>query len=348
MTRIRVLIVEDSPVIREHLRRIIVADGRFEVVGSVATGEEAVETVERLAPDVISMDIQLPGIQGFEATRQIMARRPTPIVIVSGVEKREVNLAMEAFKAGALSVVEKPVATGHAAYEAIAGRLCTQLAIMSEVRVIRRRGIDYLSKQDHASSSKVSSAWKLLAIAASTGGPNALLQLLGGLSPDFPLPVAVVQHMTPAFLDGFARWLSDVTNFPVSVVSESVALSPGRIFIASGDAHLVIGPEYCSPDHGPPVRSHRPSANVLFSSAARSFGSSVIGVLLTGMGDDGALGLRDIKTTGGFTIAEAESSAVIYGMPAAAVAAGAACESLPLENIAQRILQLTGKRQEVA
>jgi two-component system, chemotaxis family, protein-glutamate methylesterase/glutaminase len=348
MMPIRVLIVEDSPVAREHLRRIVASDGRFEVVGLATSGEEAVEMVARLAPDVISMDIQLPGIQGFEATRQIMALHPTPIVVVSGVEKREVNLAMEAFKAGALSVVEKPVATGHEAYDAIARRLCTQLAIMSEVKVIRRRDINYRPKQDRISSTVGPSPWRLLAIAASTGGPNALLQLLSGITPDFPLPIVIVQHMTPAFLEGFARWLSDVTGFPVSLVNEPVALSPGRIFLAAGDTHLLIQSGRGLPDRGPAVRSHRPSANVLFHSAAQSFGAAVIGVLLTGMGDDGALGMRNVKTAGGFTIAEAESSAVIYGMPAAAVAAGGVCESLPLDDIAPRILELVGKRKEVA
>jgi two-component system chemotaxis response regulator CheB len=303
--------------------------------------------VDQLSPDVISMDIQLPGIQGFEATRQIMARRPTPIVIVSGIERREVNLAMEAFKAGALSVVEKPVATGHEAYEAIARRLCTQLAIMSEVKVIRRRDINYRPRPDRVSTTNGPSRWRLLAIAASTGGPNALLQLLSGLTPGFPLPIAIVQHMTPAFLDGFSRWLSDVTSFPVSLVKEPVELSPGRIFLASGDTHLLIEASRGTPDHGPPVRNHRPSANVLFSSAAKSFGSSAIGVLLTGMGDDGALGLREIKSAGGFTIAEAESSAVIYGMPGAGVAAGGVCESLPLDDIATRVLELAGKPKEV-
>ena len=257
MSLIRVLIVEDSPVVREHLRRIIAADGRFQIVGLAATGEQAVEMVERLAPDVISMDIQLPGIQGFEATRQIMARRPTPIVIVSGIEKREVNLAMEAFKAGALSVVEKPVASGHIAYEAIAGRLCTQLAIMSEVRVIRRRDITYRTKQDQRSGARVSPPWRLLAIAASTGGPNALLQLLSGLTADFPLPIAIVQHIAPVFLDGFAHWLSDVTSFPVSVVSEPIPLASGTIFLAQGDAHLSVNLNRVSPDYSPPPSSAR-------------------------------------------------------------------------------------------
>src|SRR5262245_15993895 len=139
MKPIRVLIVEDSPVVREHLRRIVSADPRFQVVGIAASGEEALELVEKAAPDVVSMDIQLPGMQGFEATRRIMALRPTPIVVVSGIASEEVSLTMQAFKAGALAVVEKPVSSTHADYEAMASRLCTQLAIMSEVNVIRQR-----------------------------------------------------------------------------------------------------------------------------------------------------------------------------------------------------------------
>lgn len=345
MKPIRVLIVEDSAVVREHLRRIIAADTRFEVVGMTASGEEAVDAVERLAPDVISMDIQLPGIGGFEATRRIMTRRPTPIVIVSGTESRDVSLAMEAFKAGALSIVEKPVSSAHQAYEGIAGRLRTQLAIMSEVKVVRQREPGGMRRAGRFPAAG-ENPWRLLAVGASTGGPNALSQVLGGLGAGFPLPIVVVQHMAQAFLDGFAQWLSSLSGFPVTVVNERVLLAPGQVYLAPGDSHLAIDGVSALLDGSPPVKNHRPSANVLFASAARHFGSSVIGVLLTGMGDDGASGLREIKDAGGFTIAEAESSAVIYGMPGAAVKLGAACESVALEGIAARILEIVGQKKE--
>jgi two-component system, chemotaxis family, protein-glutamate methylesterase/glutaminase len=346
---IRVLIVEDSPVVQEHLRRIISSDPRLTVAGIAASGEEALEKVEWLAPDVVSMDIHLPGIQGFEATRQIMARRPTPIVVVSSVGRHDVNLTMEALKAGALAAVEKPVAGTHEDYQALASRLCTQLAIMSEVKVVRQRNPGRLLRP--AAESPVPARYaeklfKIVGIAASTGGPAALMQVLNGLGRDFPLPVAIVQHMTPGFMEGFAEWLSDVSPFRVSIICERTFLAPGHVYLAPTGSHAVVSGTFISPDDGPSVGSHRPSANVLFSSMARSRGAEAIGVLLTGMGDDGASGLLNLRLAGGYTIAESESTAVVYGMPGVAVQLGAACESLPLGDIARRITDLTAARAE--
>lgn len=350
MKPIRVLIVEDSPVIGEHLRRIISADRRFEIAGIATSGEEALGLVDPLAPDVISMDIHLPGIQGFEATRRIMAQTPTPIVVVSGIEMEEMALTMQALRAGALAVVEKPVAATHAEYAALAGKLCTQLAIMSEVKVVRQRQTVPLRPEPRPS--KVSSApipYRLLGIAASTGGPNALLQVLSGLGRDFPLPIAIVQHMTPAFLGGFAEWLASVTPLPVAIVNRTEPMESGRVYLAPcNNCHLVVHGTTASLDDGPAVGGHRPAANVLFSSMARSLGPAAIGVLLTGMGEDGALGLRDMKWAGSLTIAEDESTAVVYGMPGAAVRLGGVHESVPLGDIASRVIEQVGARAEIA
>ncbi len=347
MKRVRVLIVEDSAVVREHLRRIISADQRLEVAGLAASGEEAIEMVERSAPDVISMDIQLPGIQGFEATRRIMSFRPTPIVVVSGIGTEDMSLSMQALRSGALAVIEKPVATTHDGYAALASRLCTQLAIMSEVKVVRQREIAPRQVNLRATArGAVSSRALVLGIAASTGGPNALAQVLTGLQAGFPLPIAIVQHMTPGFMGGFAEWLQTVTPFRVMVVRERVELAPGTVYVAPTGLHLAIDRRSAFLDGSAPVGSHRPSANILFSSMARTLGSAGVGVVLTGMGDDGAAGLNELKLAGGFTIAEAESSAVVYGMPAAAVKLGAVCESLPLGDIAARLLELPFETSE--
>jgi two-component system chemotaxis response regulator CheB len=348
MKPIRVLIVEDSPVVQEHLRRTITADQRFQVVGITATGEEAIQLVDRLDPHVITMDVQLPGIQGFEATRRIMARKPTPIVIVSGVGLTEASLSMEALRAGALAVVEKPVAATNAGYEAIASRLRTQLAIMSEVRVVRRRDFGLgRSASEVLCGRKSSGLYRLLAIAASTGGPNALLQMLTELGPEFPIPIAMVQHMTPGFLTGFADWLKHVTPFDVQIVRGMALMRPGTIYLSDSDTHLAVSGDSALAHAGAPVGGHRPAATVLFSSVASAFGPEAIGVLLTGMGEDGASGLMEMKTLGGFTIAEAESTAVVYGMPAAAMKLGAVCESLALHEIAPRVSQLVRGSSEV-
>lgn len=349
MKRVRVLIVEDSPVVREHLRRIISADSRLEVAGTAASGEEAIEMVNRVSPDVISMDIQLPGIQGFEATRMIMSLRPTPIVVVSGIDMHDMELSMQALRSGALAVVEKPVAATHDGYEAIASRLCTQLALMSEVKVVRQRNFQARSGSPRPSMNTARSrCFSALGIAASTGGPNALVQVLTNLQRGFPLPIAVVQHMTPGFMGGFAEWLETVTPFQVRVVREPVKMVPGTVYVAPSGSHLIVDATMALLDGGPPVGNHRPSATVLFSSMAKSLGAMAIGVILTGMGDDGAAGLLALKQAGGFTVAEAESTAIVYGMPAAAAKLGAVCESLALPDIGGRILELPVARPEGA
>ncbi len=352
MKPIRVLIVEDSAVVAEHLRRIITADPRFEVAAIAFSGEDALRIVERMSPDVISMDIHLPGMQGFETTRRIMARRPTPIVVVSGVHSDEMPLTMEALRAGALAVVEKPVSATHESYAALAGKLCTQLAIMSEVKVVRQRD-DYRGVPAAAPVSDAAPAargsYRLIGVAASTGGPSALMQMLSGLGKGFPLPIVVVQHMTPGFLGGFADWLASVTPFPVSIVNSPTALEPGHVYLApSHDRHLAVRGSMAVPDSSPAEGVHRPSANVLFSSMARALGTAAVGVVLTGMGDDGAAGLAELKRAGSWVIAEDESTAAVYGMPAAAIQVGAVNESLPLPRIAPRVREITGFQRKAA
>src|SRR6266478_1754466 len=197
MKKIRVLIVEDSKVIREFLEYIIGNDPRLEIVGAVGSAEQALLILDRASPDVISMDIRLPGMNGFEATQRIMAERPTPIVVVSAsVEKEDLRITMNALQAGALTVLEKPVGTSSAEYEALAERLCTQLAIMSQVKVVRRRMAARSSQYPTSKIQHPAGGYRMLGIVTSTGGPSALVQLLGGLRPDFPLPILLVQHIT--------------------------------------------------------------------------------------------------------------------------------------------------------
>ena len=341
MKKIRVLIVEDSRVVRLLLEHLIRGDPRLELAGSVASAEEALRVLEEVAPDVISMDIRLPGMNGFEATRRIMAERPTPIVVVSAnVEAVELQISMNALRAGALAVVEKPVGTSHADYQAVAERLCTQLVIMSQVRVVRQRADRAIPARRPAQPTASPGTFAMLGLVASTGGPRALSQVLGALPPTFPLPILVVQHITSSFLEGFASWLGTVCPFPVSLAEEDAIPAPGRVYLPRADLHLRLEKGRLRLDHGEPVCIQRPSGTILFRSMATGLGKGALGVLMTGIGEDGADGLAEIRAAGGYTIAEDASTAVVNGMPGAAVHRGAACEVLPLPDIAPRIIEL--------
>lgn len=352
MKSIRVLIVEDSPVVRLLLEHIVSGDPELEVAGSVATGEEAVKAVHELSPDVVSMDIRLPGIDGFEATRRIMSEKPTPVVVISAsVEAEDLKITMNALRAGALAVVEKPVGTTSEEYDRLAGRVRTQLKIMSEVRVIRQRSHRPGSVETPAPVPPVMN-WlpgsgardlRLLALGASTGGPQALAQVLGKLPATFPLPVLVVQHMTPSFLEGFAHWLDSVTSLSVSLAKEAERPVPGHVYVAPPDRHLLYQAGILRLDASAPVSGQRPAATMLFRSVARSLGRHGLGVLLTGMGDDGAQGLLELRQAGGYTLAEDASTAIVYGMPAAAAQLGAVEEQLPLPRIGARVNELAGR-----
>jgi two-component system chemotaxis response regulator CheB len=347
--RIRVLIVEDSQVIREFLEHIVARDPRLEIAGTAESGEEALRILDQAAPDVISMDIRLPGMNGFELTQKIMRDRPTPIVVVSAsLERADLQITMNALRAGALTVLEKPSGVICNKYEEMAERLCTQLAIMSEVKVVRRRvGTRFIPVSDGQAIVR-SVGWRALGIVSSTGGPNALVQLLGGLGSSFPLPILLVQHIADNFLEGFASWLEAACPFAVEIVRNRCIAAPSKVYMALQDHHLLAENGCVRINRVSPVCAQRPSGSVLFESMAASLGGQAVGVLLTGMGEDGADGLLRLRQSGGYTIAEDESTAVVYGMPAEAVRLGAVSESLPLPAIAPRILDLILPCREAA
>ena len=349
MRKTRVMIVEDSPVIAALLEYCVSSDPRLEVCATAGSAEEALDKFEEIAPDVIAMDIRLPGIDGLEATRRIMSKKPVPIVVVAAsIESGKWNSTpMEALRAGALTVLEKPVGTTHAEYAALSERLCTQLFIMSQVKLVRRHS----SRESHGeesapppASADAASAFEMLGIVCSTGGPGALVQLLGALGPEFPLPILLVQHMTASFIAGFASWLGTVCPYSVMVVKDGCIPVAGTLHMAPAERHLRLEAGRLRLDAGDPVSFQRPSGTVLFQSMARDLGEGALGVLLTGMGDDGAAGLLAIRRAHGYTIAEDESTAVVYGMPAVAVRVGAVLESLPLPAIAPRVRDLVSCR----
>lgn len=335
--RVRVMVVEDSPVVQSLLRLIIGADPRLEVCAICPSGEAAIEAVPRLRPDVISMDIRLPGMDGLEATRLIMSRLPTPIVVIAdAVEDRSLQISMNALRSGALSVVEKPAGFGHADHATIADTIRTQLYIMSQVPVIRQRPMTQRPATLGAGRQAEQRGQPSIAgIVASTGGPAALARVLGGLPADFPIPILVVQHMGAAFMPGFATWLDGIVPMSVRIAEAGVCPMPGHVYVAPGDQHLTIAAEgTLRLDREPQVHSQRPSGSVLFQSMARICGPRALGVLLTGMGEDGSEGLLAMRRTGALTLTEDETTAVVYGMPAAAVRVGASTLALPLDRIA--------------
>lgn len=341
------MIVEDSAVVRRLLAHIVSRDPRLSLVAAVGSAEEALRELPRIRPDVISMDIRLPGMDGLEATRRIMAEQPTPIVVIAdSVEDASLRISMNALRAGALAVVEKPVGMESGGHDRIAETICTQLSIMSQVPVIRRRGITPGPvPRPEAAPAPQPEAPRLLAIAASTGGPPALAQVLGALPADFPLPVLLVQHMGGAFMEGFSQWLDGLVSLKVGLARDGEAPRPGHVHLAPGDRHLLLGPGgLMQVSAGRPLASQRPSATLLFRSVAAALGPRAVGVLLTGMGEDGALGLAELRQAGGFTLTEHESTAVVYGMPAAAVRLGASCLSLPLPLIGPRLAQMARGR----
>jgi two-component system chemotaxis response regulator CheB len=270
------------------------------------------------------------------------------VVVSASVDDQNLRITMNDLQAGALTVLEKPMGTASAQYEAFSERLCTQLAIMSQVKVVRRRAVTGITRPMERRIVRRPGCHQMLGIATSTGGPNAVVQILCGLGAEFPLPILLVQHITESFLEGFAAWLESATPFSVVLVRDRVVPAAGTVYLATRDRHLRLDWGVLRADSGDPVCAQRPSGNVLFESMAKSLGKFALGVLLTGMGQDGAAGLLELRNRGGYTIAEHESTAVVYSMPAEAVRLGAVCESLPLPAIAPRILELALAKQEAA
>jgi two-component system, chemotaxis family, protein-glutamate methylesterase/glutaminase len=334
---IRVLLVEDSVTQREILRRLLNGDGAFSVIAEARNGREAVELVEQCRPDVVLMDIHMPDMNGVEATREIMRRFPVPIVIASAtLKKREMDLGLEALKAGAVSVIAKPEGAVLLHLEKIAPQLREELLSASKAKV-RRFAAPQLSPSPPARppvdlSSRLRDI-QVIGICVSTGGPPLLLEMFSAVPKPYPLPVLLVQHISFGFEEGFARWLSDSTGQSVSLAANGQRLEPG-IWIAPGGWHLTFASRTrLDLRERQPADIHCPSGDPLFESLGKHFGANAVGVVLTGMGDDGARGLLALNQAGGVTLIQDESSSLIWGMPKAAKQLNAAALELSPEQI---------------
>jgi two-component system chemotaxis response regulator CheB len=337
---IDVLVVDDSATVRTLLVEVLRADPELRVVGQAHDGVEAVALAQQLRPHVITMDLRMPRLDGFEATKEIMMTAPTPIIIVTAsVERGEVEIAMHALRAGAVYVLRKPDGPASPGFDKWAGQFTTLVKAMAAVKVVRHwRPRSEPAKRPAAGAGPRA---RLIAVAASTGGPAALERLLGELPRDFAAPVLVVQHITRGFTAGLADWLNTVCDLHVKVAAPGEPLAPRTVYLAPDDRHLGVGADgHVALSAAPPVGGFRPSGTFLFESVARSHGPAAVAVILTGMGEDGLPGLRAVRRAGGRILAQDERSCVVFGMPGAAVAAGLPDFVGPPDVLASRLVEM--------
>lgn len=346
---IRILIAEDSPVVAEILKHLFDAEADFDVVAVARDGEEAVTIAAELHPDIITMDVMMPKLDGVGAIERIMENTPTPIVVVSShVNDREMRVTFRSLAAGALSVLEKPENIFTPAFELRRKAFVETVRAMSSVKVVRRRKRPAAlmeSPPDLALPRR--GDYGLVALGSSTGGPQALSRILSGLPADFPLPIVVAQHISRGFTRGLVDWLGGLCAVRPVLAADGDRCAKGVAYfapdgtdigvVADGDGYRLTVSE---------VRKDgvlTPSVDHLFATVAEAVGAGAVCGVLTGMGSDGAAGLAKVRAKGGYTFAEAEESCIVYGMPAAAVANDAARAVVHLAHVGAHLLSLVGQ-----
>lgn len=346
--KIKVHVVEDSLVVQKLLVNILESDPDIKVVGVSESAEHALECIASQKPDLITVDIQLPKMNGLALTQEIMSRDPIPIVVVSGVsEKKDVAKAFDLIEAGALAAIEKPVGFGHADYQRLAKDFISTVKTMSEVKLVKRRiPLTHKKLKEHLAPHDIASKGsgiEIVVIGASTGGPSVIQSILKDLPENFPAPVVIAQHIAPGFLSGLVQWLSKTTDMKVEIATDREKLKPGGIYLcpegkqtgfSSRQSLKVVQVAHPS--------NLAPSVSYLFQSTVDVFGKRAIAVLLTGMGQDGALEMRLIKEAGGMTIAQDAETSVVHGMPGEAIKIGAVDDDmvLPAYKIGAKLKQL--------
>ncbi len=347
---IKVLVVDDSPVMRELLSYIINSDSKLQVIGVATNGEEAIKAAKELRPDIITMDLHMPKMDGVEATRIIMETCPVPIVIVSGNNKvTEINYFFQLLEAGAITVLLRPPGIGHKEHIKESAKLVKTLRLMSEVKVVRRISrqpakLAFTNKSFNKNSTDLNSAAEIVAIGASTGGPQALQLIISGLPKNLPFPILIVQHIAPGFIQGFAEWLSKSSGLPVRVAVNGEKLLSGVCYIAPDGFHMGVGynSQIVLSSHEP-ENGLRPSVAFLFRTVSQIYGSKAIGILLSGMGKDGADELKIMRDNNAITIAQDKNSSVVHGMPGEAIKINAANFVLSPEKISEYLSEIANK-----
>src|SRR5690349_3360467 len=373
--RIRVLVVDDSAFMRKVLQSIIAADPQLEVCGEARDGRDAVTQTEVLKPDVISMDINMPHMDGLQATEIIMSSNPRPILIVSSESKEGADVTLKSLELGAIDFVAKPSGGIDLDMSSVKEELCRKLKMAAKVRVVRTATRSKLQHEVASSSPRVEPASKngdngmqevraavqaavqaaakgagkfpIVVLASSTGGPATLMKFIPSFPKDFPGAVILVQHMPGNFTSQFSAQLAEASQIKVKEAEAGEIIVPGQLYVCPGSHHLRVSPTgRISLDDGPRVSGYRPCADLTFESAAEYAGPMTIGVILTGMGNDGAKGAQTIRSVGGHVIAQDESTAVIFGMPQEAIKTGAVDQVLPMEaiyhGIEKRVLYIFG------
>lgn len=347
MNRIRVLVVDDSVVVRRLVSEVLAADPRLEVVGSAANGRVALAKIPMLNPDLVTLDVEMPVMDGLETLEHLRAEHPRlPVIMFSTLTERGTSATLDALERGASDYVTKPANVGSvtASMEAVRAQLVPRIVALCARRlpsvgaaVRPTTGAPALRRAAEAHG-----RLDVLAIGASTGGPDALTHLLTALPPSLPVPVVVVQHMPPVFTRQFADRLDHRCALPVREATAGEVLRPGEVLVAPGDHHLRLrraGTDVVTTlDQGTPENYCRPSVDVLLRSASEVYGGHALGIVLTGMGADGARGSADLAAAGGTVYVQDEATSVVWGMPGAVVAAGAAARVLPLSEIAPAVL----------
>jgi two-component system chemotaxis response regulator CheB len=345
--KIRVLVVDDSALMRKLIPQILEADPSIEVVGTAMDGNFCLRKIEELKPNVVTLDLEMPGMNGIDTLKEIMRLHPMPVIVVSSHSTEGASVTLKALGLGAFDFVAKPHdVSAHMAETAT--ELIAKIHAAAECKIVRPGIVRAPAPPEKIPAAKTSPS-KLVAIGISTGGPQALEYLLAQLPADFPGAIVVVQHMPEGFTDMFARRLDELCSLSVKEAQSGDMLLAGRVLICPGNRHmkvkrLAMG-DLVVLNEDARVNGHRPSVDVLFQSVAEEFGSLAIAVLMTGMGDDGAQGLGAVKKAGGMTIAQSEESCVVFGMPKAAIERGYATRVVALDGLSSTLQALCGRHE---
>lgn len=348
---INVLVVDDSALIREVMARSLGKEGDINVVATAEDPIDAREKIKQFNPDVLTLDIEMPNMNGLQFLERIMKLRPMPVVMVSTLTQKGADETMLALELGAVDFVAKPSHDLNGGIDGFTAevRRKVRAAAASDAR---SRGMSMRAKPANVPlRTAAGPAGSLIAIGASTGGVEAIRAVLSHMPADCP-PVVITQHMPPGFTERFAQRLNEVTPLNVVEAKDRLVLQPGHAYVAQGDYHLRVertsGELKCRLGHEGPVSGHRPSVDVLFESVAKVVGPMAVGAILTGMGRDGATGLKMMRDAGAYTIGQSQASALVYGMPRVAFEEGAVCEQAAVENIAAKLAGALGKMKAAA